>query len=206
MYEQSSKPTRGCDDALATAVSNGEVGVTSVVVDTLLRLQLSNSVRSALVSASISGVDALRLLVKNPQHLSSFLLANNYCSVSVRNALSGDVIPDEDILVLFDHCIAYLEESLGSVENHLEEADRYIRFLSLLTDGKFMKWFLSMSSSAGPGQRIARLAAIINRYRRTLVQRQIQRVKSGKSCVGRLLEQNVSPQYNGEVFHHTLAL
>lgn len=180
--------------------------MTSVVVDTILRLKLKAAIRAALLAASINTMDALRLLVKNPEYLSEFLLADNYCASSLRRALSTDELPEDDILALFDQSIEFLEQSLATLENNLDETDRYVRFLSLLADGKFMKWFLSMNTSVGPGQRVARLAAIINRYRRALVNRQQERVKSGNSCVGRVLNRHVDPQYNGQVFHHSLAL
>lgn len=180
--------------------------MTAAVVDTLLRLKLSVSSRCALVAASISALDAIRILVKNPQYLTDFLLADNYSLSCLRDAVAGSTIAEEDILVLFDKCIAFMEESLPNLENSVDEANRYTRFLSLLVDGMFMKWFLSMSTSEGAGKRIARSAAILNLHRRTLVNRQLLRVKSGESCVGKALNEHITPQYNGAVFHHTLAI
>jgi hypothetical protein len=174
------------------------------VADAIIRSNLVASARVLVTMASVSELDAMKVLSKYPELVSEYLSAENYSADQLRSVFSSDVISEEDTLRVFDHCIVRLEGFLDSLES-LEEIQRCIQFVSVLCDGKFLKWYLSTSASTGPGQRIARLGAVVNRYRRTLVSRQQTRMKTSEdSCISAVLAKNSTPLFNGRVFYHHL--
>jgi hypothetical protein len=168
------------------------------MVDGIIRLLLRDSAAAALECESLSETDALRIICKFDDLLEPFLVSNNYSSDKLRQAIKED-FTDEELCRLLNRCIAILEEC--NLANDRTRIGRYVRFLSLIVDAKFIGWYVKCGTIGIP---IAKLTAIINRYRRSLFNDQQLRTKSEGSQIENLLKKRADPQTNGKIFYHQL--
>jgi len=175
------------------------------VIACVCQHSLQGAARAAIEVVSIGEREAMKLLSKFPSLIESYLNSNSYSVSNLREAVR-ESMSDEEVLALIDTCIITLEESLDSVGTKRPELVNYIRFLSTLVDAKFVQWYVKASGGSVTGTRIARLAAITNKFRRTLYTEQHERIKTGLESTSRLIKDNREPQHDGRVFIHHISL
>jgi translation initiation factor 2B subunit (eIF-2B alpha/beta/delta family) len=174
-------------------------------MECIIRADLHGAAHVAIGMVNISEREAVRLVSKYPTLIETYLNTNNYSPNKLRDAVRGS-LSDEQVLGLIDACISILEESLESVDNKRDELIQYIRFVSALVDAKFIQWYVKASGGSITGTRITRLAAIINKYRRTLYTDQHARIKAGLQSTDLLIKNNREPRHDGRVFFHHLSI
>jgi hypothetical protein len=140
-------------------------------------------------------------LVSNFENmLGIFLESNNYSADRLRQTIREDV-SDEALVRIVTNCTMYLEEALPVVTEKRDEISRYIKFVSIVVDSKFVTWYVKSGSLGGP---LARLTALINRYRRVLYNDQQERAKSDGSAIEAALRRRADPSVEGRLFYHQL--
>ena len=191
----------GGDESLASSVSSGKTRPIEIVVDNIIRLSLSNSALACVNSLYVSEREAVRLLSAFDSLLEPFLLQGNYSADKLRAAIRDDS-SDEAVARLIERCTVFLEESVSSLSSKdAVVIEQYIRFLSVVIDSKFISWYVKSGSMGSP---LARLTALMNRYRRTLFNDQQSRAKPMGSAIEEILKRRTNPKADGKVFFHQL--
>ena len=191
-------PSKG-DHILATAISEGEIRPTSDVVGGIIRLKLNQSAQAAITSPHISERESIHILTKFTDLIEPFLLANNYSSDRLRQVIREE-IAEEALLSIIDHCTLMLENALSSLLDKRSEMLKYVRFVAILIDSKFVQWYVKSSWD------LQRLTKVVNQYRQALFKDQQLRAKSDGSQIADLIRQKTDPKFNGKVFIHHLNL
>lgn len=194
-------PKKG-DQKLAASISSGDSDPSSTLVSDLIKLNLTESALAAIGSYRICEADSIRLLSHFDNLIEPFLRANSYTVDKLVGAVRSSAT-DEDLLRIIEKCTLHLEESLASVGENGDELEKYVRFVSVIIDARFMSWFVK-SDGVDVGSRITRLTAVINRYRRALFVDQQQRLKGRNSDTFQMLSKKVEPKYDGRLFYHEL--
>ena len=160
-------------------------------------------------SAILSEKDSLKLLVKFTDLIDTFLRRDDLSSVKIREAVR-ETLSDIEALSILDRLILKLEESLESWDQQSESyLVRCIQVTSLIIDGKFINWYVKSSGGSPTGFRVARLAAVVSKYRKLLYQDQHNWIKSGGEEGAKaeaLVKSNQQPRHDGHIFFHSLVL
>ena len=194
------KPPKSADQSLASSIRSGESLPTELLVSGIIRLSFSESAEAALQSVYISEREAMRLLSTFGDLLGVFLESNNFSADRLRQTLHEDM-SDEALARIVTQCTVYLEECLSAVTDKREEVSRYIRFVSIIVDSKYVTWYVKSGALGGP---LARLAALINRYRRSLFDDQQARAKAADSEIESTLRRKTDASTDGRIFYHQL--
>lgn len=169
-----------------------------MIVDGILRLSLQESALAVIQTVELSEREAVRILGKFDDLLEIFLASSNYSPERLRLAIREEST-DEQLAKWIDRSIAVLDECVPTGDQ--ARISRYIRFLSLIIDAKFMNWYVKCGTMGIP---IAKLTAVINRYRRSLFNDQQVRAKSEGTEIERFLKNRTDPRPNGKIFYHRL--
>ena len=161
-------------------------------------MNICEAALASVESCGISVRESIRLLSRFDNLFDAFLGGNSYSVSRLRECIRCDVCDDELFLIL-DKCTLVLEDSFDD----LLEMERYIEFVSLIIDARFLTWYVK-GEGVEIGSRISRLTAIISRYRRALFSHEQGEIKSHKSSMFQLLSKKIEPRYNGRVFFHEI--
>ena len=179
------------------------------MIQCIIDRELDVAAGQAIQTSTLSEKGALKLLVKFNDLIDSFLSRDDFSSVKVREAVR-DSLSDLDALAIIDRLIVILEQSLESWDQQSQGyLVRCIRVTSLIIDGKFINWYVKSSGGSPTGFRIARLAAVVSKYRKLLYQDQHNWIKSGGeegAKAEELVKSNQQPKHDGRIFFHSLVL
>ena len=146
-------------------------------------------------SLCITESDSIRLLGHFEDLLPVFLSTGHYNPEKLRHCVRNEM-SEESVFNLIDKCTLYLEQSID-----VSELERYIDFVSLIIDARFMSWFVK---GDGAGSHITRLTAVVSRYRRQLFLEQQKQIKGSDSEIFSFLSNKIEPKYDGRLFYHQL--
>lgn len=142
----------------------------------------------------------MRLICKFSDLLHPFLSTSNYSVDKLRSVIRDDCT-DQEISVLLQKGTEYLDEALNGIAEKQELVLQYFRFLSIVIDAKFLNWYVKSGSMGSP---LAKLMALVNRYRRALFNDQQSRSKAEGSEIEAALKKKTDPKPDGRLFIHQL--
>jgi hypothetical protein len=167
------------------------------VVESIIRLRLEDSADAAMNSLQITEALALKLVSHFDDLVHTFILLDNYSAEPLRRCIRSDV-SDEVLGKILAKCAVFLEESQPNMSHYEEEISKYLKFVSLVIDSKFLSWHVN---SGSVGASLARLSAAVDQYRRVIVAGQLGKMKSEGSQIASLLKKKTDPQSNGKIFY-----
>jgi hypothetical protein len=116
--------------------------------------------------------------------------------MTIREELS-----ETDVESIMIQCIDRLETLLAEFDSKGEDISRYVKFVSIIVDSKFVGWFVRSGAMGGA---LSRLALLIKGYRRALFNHQQERMKSDGSRMEKVLKHRSDPKSEGKVHFHKL--
>ena len=202
------KAPKDADHKLATGLREGVLEPTPEVINCMIERNLSQAAAEAMQLPALSAKSCIYLLSKFEDLLESFILRDDFTSDQVRDALKT-TLSDMSALALLDRCIQVLEQSLEDWRQSRDHLHRYLRAVGMIIDAKFLNWYVKSSGGSPTGTRIARLAAVVSKYRKVLYQDQHSFIKCGGEegvKTESLIRSNQQPIHDGRVFFHSLVL
>jgi hypothetical protein len=202
LADATSTPPSDADESLASSIRNGEVRINDIVVDAIVRCSMCLAGEEALKSFEISEVQAFRLISNVEGLVDAFIRYGNYSPDRLRVAIKQEG-QDEALVRIINKCVEFLETTSAEWSDKTEDIIKYINFVSLVVDAKFVTWYVRSGSIGGP---LARLTAIVNRYRSVLFTDQQNWMKSSESStkLEMNLQSRTEPRYDGRLFYYEL--
>lgn len=200
MVDATIQPPRDADVLLASSISESLYIDSDVVTDAILRCQLREACSAAVKSRLWSERNALRLIAKFDGVLDLFLVTNNYSSEKLKVALREE-LSETEVESIIIKCVDRLETLLAEFESKGENIARYVKFVSIVVDSRFVDWFVRSGKMGGA---LSRLAVLMKGYRRALFTHQQERMKSEGSRMEKVLKHRSDPKSEGKVHFHKL--
>ena len=189
------------DISLALSIRRRELSITEQLLDAIVRHSLTKSGVAALKSFEISEAQCLRLISSLDELIDPFIRQGSYSADKLRSAIKQEC-SDEALARVFTKCAEFLESSSASWSADVEGLMKYLSFVSLAVDAKFVNWYVRSGAIAVP---LAKLAAIVSRCRNALFKEQQAWIKmeSGKNLEATLV-QRTAPRKDGKLFYYEL--
>ena len=188
---------------------DGTLSISTDVVQCIVDRDLTQAASVAIQSAIITEKDSLKLLVKFGDLIDTFLRRDDLSSIKIKEAVR-ETLSDIEALELLDRLILILEQSLESWDHQSQVyLVRCVQVTSMIIDGKFISWYVKSSGGSPTGFRVARLAAVVSKYRKLLHQDQHSWIRSGGEEGAKaeaLVKSNQQPKHDGRIFFHSLVL
>ncbi len=169
------------------------------LLDSIVTRSLQQSALEVLASSDLTEQQAFKLVSHFDSLLKPFISSSNYGSDKLRAVIRQEA-NDETLVRMITACVDYLEENCDPSADP-EVVSKYVQFVSLVIDSKFVNWYVRSGPIAGP---LSRLAAIVNRYRQSLFADQQNRMKSGCGELDSSLQAKAPPRYDGNLFYYEL--
>ncbi len=170
------------------------------MVDSIIQRSLELAANEAIFSFELSEHQAFRLVSSFESLLEPFILSQNYSADKIRAAVR-ECVDDSVLASIITKCADYLEEAFEKAPEVSDNVTRYVQFVSLIVDSKFLNWYVRSGTIAGP---LSRLAAVVGRYRSALFNDQQTRMKSGSSELDSALRSKMPPRFDGNLFYYEL--
>lgn len=209
VHDRKESAPKDADNRLATALRNHNIEPITAVVDSIVERNLRSSAEEAIMSPVISERDGLNLLMKFNDLIDTFLSRDDFDPVKIKDAVK-DTVSDNDALAILDLLIQRLESSLEDIDNQSQtHLIRCMRLVSMIIDGKFISWYVKSTGGSQTGTRLARLTAVVSKYRKLVIQDQQQCIRKGGEegeKTETLIRSNQQPKHDGRIFFHSLVL
>ena len=187
------------DVSLAASIRSKEVMVSDPLLESIIGRSLEQSATELLASSELTERQTFRLVSHFDALLKPFIIASNYSPEKLRTVIRQES-DDATLIRMITACVDYLEDSCDPSADPVE-VRKYVQFVSLVVDSKFVNWYVRSGPIAGP---LTRLAAVVNRFRQSLFLDQQDRMKLGCSELDSMLQAKAPPRFDGNLFYYEL--
>lgn len=173
--------------------------LSDTLLDSIAQRSLDQSAMEALSSADLTEQQSFKLVSNFGSLLNLFITLGNYSPDKLRSVIRQEA-DDETLVGMITACVDFLEENCEPTAD-ATVVSKYVQYVSLIVDAKFVNWYVRSGPIAGP---LSRLAAVVNRYRQALFANQQDRMKSGCGELDSALQAKAPPRFDGNLFYYEL--